>query len=323
MTVADNSGAKIRSSGRNAENTSEVKSEEEKPAAAVNGNDNGGSAEKNKQKMLIELSSVENGGNGEILKKEMSDLAEMLSKLNPTAEEFRPPSIPNNQNLKENRFSGNGKKKSNDKRSQGKRMLNKKTDIIQEDDAIRNTVYVTGFDHQVTEELLAGLFLSCGPIVDCRICSDHISALRFAFVEFYNEDDAKAALNLSGTILGFYPLKVLPSKTAIAPVNPTYLPNSEVEREMCLRTVYCTNIHKKVTKTGVKLFFEFLCGKVQRLRLLKDSNHPTNSAFIEFTTAASAIAALNCSGAILGLFPIRVATSKTPIRRRAPHPATH
>ena len=32
------------------------------------------------------------------------------------------------------------------------------------------------------------------------------------------------ALNLSGTMLGFYPVKVLPSKTAIAPVNPTFLP---------------------------------------------------------------------------------------------------
>lgn len=35
---------------------------------------------------------------------------------------------------------------------------------------------------------------------------------------------ARAALNLSGTMLGFYPVKVMPSKTAIAPVNPTFLP---------------------------------------------------------------------------------------------------
>lgn len=35
---------------------------------------------------------------------------------------------------------------------------------------------------------------------------------------------ARAALNLSGTMLGYYPLRVLPSKTAIAPVNPTFLP---------------------------------------------------------------------------------------------------
>ena len=37
-------------------------------------------------------------------------------------------------------------------------------------------------------------------------------------------DGARAALHLSGTMLGFYPVRVLPSKTAIAPVNPSFLP---------------------------------------------------------------------------------------------------
>ena len=87
------------------------------------------------------------------------------------------------------------------------------------------------------------------------------------------------ALSLSGTMLGFYPIKVLPSMAAIAPVNPTYLPQvsadsfeishaplifmiflfsdylflvgpfwfqNDDEREMCARTIYCTNIDKKV-----------------------------------------------------------------------------
>ena len=83
-------------------------------------------------------------------------------------------------------------------------------------------------------------------VVDCRVCGDPNSLLRFAFVEFTNEgkflsllvnkycfltnilpaEGARAALSMSGTVLGFcpYPLKVLPSKTAIAPVNPTFLP---------------------------------------------------------------------------------------------------
>ncbi|MFQ6626334.1 hypothetical protein Gotur_005258, partial [Gossypium turneri] len=37
--------------------------------------------------------------------------------------------------------------------------------------------------------------------------------------------------------------------------------------------------------------------------------------------AESAIAALNCSGAVLGSLPIRVSPSKTPIRPRALLPA--
>ncbi|OAY69182.1 Polyadenylate-binding protein-interacting protein 11, partial [Ananas comosus] len=123
---------------------------------------------------------------------------------------------------------------------------------------------------KVTEEQLAALFINCGQVVDCRVCGDPNSVLRFAFIEFTDEDGARAALNLSGTVLGYYPVRVLPSKTAIAPVNPTFLPRSDDEREMCARTVYCTNIDKKVSQADVKLFFESICGEVYRLRLLGD-----------------------------------------------------
>lgn len=37
-------------------------------------------------------------------------------------------------------------------------------------------------------------------------------------------EGARVALSLQGTMLGYYPVRVLPSKTAIAPVNPTFLP---------------------------------------------------------------------------------------------------
>ncbi|KAJ8421773.1 hypothetical protein Cgig2_014492 [Carnegiea gigantea] len=133
-------------------------------------------------------------------------------------------------------------------------------------------------------------------VVDCRICGDPHSVLRFAFVEFADEHGARAALNLGGTMLGYYPVRVLPSKTAILPVNPTFLP------------------------------------RVSRLRLLGDNVHSTRIAFVEFTMgngiaeeqallvdlgnglgcplgyygqAESAILALNCSGMILGTQPIR------------------
>lgn len=41
---------------------------------------------------------------------------------------------------------------------------------------------------------------------------------------FMPTDGARAALELGGTMLGYYPVRVLPSKTAILPVNPTFLP---------------------------------------------------------------------------------------------------
>jgi len=201
--------------------------------------------------------------------------------------------------------------------------VNHKMDMEKREEMTRRTVYVSDIDQLVTEEQLAALFLNCGQVVDCRVCGDPNSILRFAFIEFTDEEGARAALNLSGTMLGYYPLRVLPSKTAIAPVNPTFLPRSEDEREMCSRTIYCTNIDKKLTQADVKHFFESICGEVQRLRLLGDYHHSTRIAFVEFTVAESAIAALSCSGVILGSLPIRVSPSKTPVRSRAPRPSMH
>ncbi|AES72612.1 putative ataxin-2, nucleotide-binding alpha-beta plait domain-containing protein [Medicago truncatula] len=292
------------------------------------------------------------GGNGgESFKREMRDLEELLSKLNPMAEEFVPPSLvtnyhgylaagpnagfgyPNNNFMLQNNF-GNANANAtanngqiNRRRKNGynnaKRRVYHKMDMEKREEMIRRTVYVSDIDQQVTEEQLAALFLNCGQVVDCRVCGDPNSILRFAFVEFTDEVGARAALNLSGTMLGYYPLRVLPSKTAIAPVNPTFLPRSEDEREMCTRTIYCTNLDKKLTQADVKHFFESICGEVQRLRLLGDYHHSTRIAFVEFAVAESAIAALSCSGVVLGSLPIRVSPSKTPVRARAVRTPMH
>ncbi|KAJ9541449.1 hypothetical protein OSB04_027955 [Centaurea solstitialis] len=289
-------------------------------------------------------------------KKEMRDLAEMLSKLNPMAEEFVPPSLSNNNNSFNggslllppsaaaahfgysavndflmqanptpfaNNINGVSNRRKKGNFSHGKRRMNNRTNMAQREDVIRRTVHVSDIDQQVTEEQLAALFINCGQVVDCRICGDPNSVLRFAFIEFTDEEGARNALSLAGTMLGYYPVRVLPSKTAIAPVNPTFLPRSEDEREMCARTIYCTNIDKKVTQADVKLFFESFCGEVYRLRLLGDYHHSTRIAFVEFVMAESAITALNCSGAVLGSLPIRVSPSKTPVRPRAPRPTMH
>ncbi|KAL7147275.1 hypothetical protein ABFS83_06G097400 [Erythranthe nasuta] len=310
----------------------------------------------------VEEVKVNGGGDdgGEGFKREMRDLEEMLSKLNPMAKEFVPPSMatvvfgggihhglmvaaPPPQvaaaaaghfGYTANGFviqhlvnpglpNENSSFRKKNGYTHGKRRMNSRTSVAQREDVIRRTVYVSDIDHQVTEEQLAVLFISCGQVVDCRVCGDPNSVLRFAFVEFTDEEGARNALSMGGTMLGYYPVKVLPSKTAIAPVNPTFLPRSEDEREMCARTIYCTNIDKKVTQADVKLFFESICGEVHRLRLLGDYHHSTRIAFVEFVMAESAIGALNCSGAVLGSLPIRVSPSKTPVRPRSPRQSMH
>jgi len=44
---------------------------------------------------------------------------------------------------------------------------------------------------QVTEEMLATSFGECGTVVDCRICGDPNSAMRFAFIEFSSAAEAQ------------------------------------------------------------------------------------------------------------------------------------
>ncbi|KAG4213223.1 hypothetical protein ERO13_A01G041600v2 [Gossypium hirsutum] len=225
----------------------------------------------------------------------VQNLVDMFTKLNPLAKEFFPSSYQQNQTKNDGKFN----------------------QVPVGNKSVGNENFS---NRGVTEEQLAGLFSNCGQVVDCRVCGDPHSVLRFAFVEFADEEGARAALNLNGIMLGFYPVRVLPSKTAILPVNPTFLPRSEDEREMCTRTVYCTNIDKKVSQAEVKNFFESACGEVTRLRLLGDNVHSTRIAFVEFAMAESAIVALNCSGMVLGTQPIRVSPSKTPVRPRVARP---
>ncbi|KAG7577237.1 RNA recognition motif domain [Arabidopsis thaliana x Arabidopsis arenosa] len=275
---------------------------------------------------------------------DMQKLVAMFKKLNPLAKEFFPSYYDpkkNHQVGKANQFlsaddfattnkqSGeefdpDAKKDDNTRKrrnySQGRRRLTGRISKAQREDSIRRTVYVSDIDQSVTEEGLAGLFSNCGQVVDCRICGDPHSVLRFAFVEFADDQGAREALSLGGTMLGFYPVRVLPSKTAILPVNPTFLPRSEDEREMCTRTIYCTNIDKKVSQADVRNFFESACGEVTRLRLLGDQLHSTRIAFVEFALADSALRALNCSGMVVGSQPIRVSPSKTPVRPRITRP---
>ncbi|XP_074567199.1 polyadenylate-binding protein-interacting protein 9-like isoform X1 [Curcuma longa] len=318
-------------------------------------------------------------------KRDVKRLVDLLSKLNPFAKEFVPSShaaaageghhcksdsqlsadapvfvassdyyynyglISNTGSRKDSSSDGSSNNQPNRRRrngySQGKKRPNYRLRGAKREDSIKRTVYVSDIDRLVTEQKLAEIFSTFGPVVDCRICGDPNSILRFAFIEFSNEgkfsyyalpswafmrhapnalkfhfsltDGARAALNLGGAMLGYYSVRVLPSKTAILPVNPKFLPRSEDEEEMVVRTVYCTNIDKKVTETDVKSFFERLCGEVSRLRLLGDSVHSTCIAFVEFAQAESAIVALNCSGMVLGALPVRVSPSKTPVRPHA------
>ncbi|KAK4484621.1 hypothetical protein RD792_007210 [Penstemon davidsonii] len=256
-------------------------------------NDNSNSEESGESDCVKDSSDLNSNADSksELQMKEFVDMLNKL-KLNPMAKEFFPSSyyhgqmgainfVAFNKDLGNDGFPNNNRRRRNNY-NQGKKRMSGRAFRAQREDSIKRTVYVSDIDHNVTEERLAALFSGCGQVVDCRVCGDPHSRLRFAFVEFDDEYSARAALSLSGTLLGFSPLKVLPSKTAILPVNPTFLPRSEDEREMCARTVYCTNIDKKASQADVKNFFESRCGEVSHIRLLGDHMHSTRIAFVEF-----------------------------------------
>ncbi|MFS7903364.1 hypothetical protein Hanom_Chr01g00023191 [Helianthus anomalus] len=70
----------------------------------------------------------------------------------------------------------------------GKRRMNNRTNMAQREDVIRGTVHVSDIDQQV---------------VDYSICGDPNSVIRFAFID---EEGARNAMSLAGTMLGYYPV---------------------------------------------------------------------------------------------------------------------
>lgn len=83
--------------------------------------------------------------------------------------------------------------------------------------------------------LLNSLTRVCGQ--SSFICGDP-RFVSHCIVSHVNAEGARNALSLAGTMLGYYPVRVLPSKTAIAPVNPTFLP-----RVRNLVTIYLLAMH--------------------------------------------------------------------------------
>ncbi|CAK0784249.1 hypothetical protein CVIRNUC_007453 [Coccomyxa viridis] len=184
-------------------------------------------------------------------------------------------------------------------------------------DNVRRTIYICDIASKVTEAEVAQHFADCGQIMDCRVCGDPNSAMRFAFIEFRDEASLMQALKLNGSLLGCHRLRVTPSKTAIVPVKSDFLPRTDLERALCARTVYVANIDKKVDKEDVLAYFEKFCGPVTKCRLLFDYHRSTSIAFLEFAKYDSAKNALDCSGALMGTMPIRVTPSKAPVRDEA------
>ncbi|XP_047320300.1 polyadenylate-binding protein-interacting protein 9-like [Impatiens glandulifera] len=242
-------------------------------------------------------------------------------KLNPLAKEFYPSESylldPNNNQdlankLVPTRNSDKGRRNTRRRRA----MYNVTNNVMQifPKEDVKRTVYVANLDPIITEEQVAEFFgKNCGEVTKWRICNKHRSHLRFAFVEFSNEESAKNALRFAGMQMGSYCLTIVPSNSSIVSVNPKLLPKSEEEMNLCAKTIHCSNVDKVISEFVLKKFFNDHFGEITRMKFLGDALHPTQTAFVEFATVESATMALECNGRVLGDLPIRVSPSKTPI----------
>ena len=52
-------------------------------------------------------------------------------------------------------------------------------------------MYISDIAQDISEAQLAAFFVEVGQLVDCRICGDPNSTMRFAFIEFQTEESAK------------------------------------------------------------------------------------------------------------------------------------
>lgn len=176
------------------------------------------------------------------------------------------------------------------------------------------TVYVRNVHSEVTERELALAFAPCGPVVDCRLCTDPSGEARFAFVAFNSAASARAALGLSGATVGKQAVRVMPSRTSVIPVNPKLLPQTAEEVKRCARTVYVANLEASASDDELEAFFRDAAGAVSRLVTHVNPRNGSRMAFVEFETPEGARAALRCAGRVFGSRALRVGPSKTPLR---------
>ena len=202
------------------------------------------------------------------------------------------------------------------------------------------TVYVREIPAGASEADVHDHFFSCGAVRECRVSADPRSSsrtdgvpkkTRVAFVAFETENAVREALTMNGSLLLGKPIRVMPSRTEVKPVDPGLLPRTEEERERCARTVYVSNVDPEVRWQDLRSALETIAdGKIAALHLQARKNYTGKGktqrgdaggddakkkvAFAEFCDVDAALRAIDTTGAMVGSCAIRVAASKTPLK---------
>ncbi|KAL0482698.1 polyadenylate-binding protein-interacting protein [Acrasis kona] len=179
-------------------------------------------------------------------------------------------------------------------------------------DPTPRTVYVSGIDTTLLDSQILEFFSTSGQVTNHRFCGDSNLPQRFAFVEFADVNMAQAAVNMSGSVLGKYPVRILASKSAIQ--NTVSRGNySNEQLDMITRTIHVGNLDIGIGEPYIREMFENASGPIARVAIAGETSYATRFAFIEFTHKESAQDALKMNGVIVAGKQIRVNLSRSPI----------
>eukprot|EP01101_Sappina_pedata_P003233 TRINITY_DN1345_c0_g1_i1.p1 TRINITY_DN1345_c0_g1~~TRINITY_DN1345_c0_g1_i1.p1 ORF type:complete len:319 (+),score=36.43 TRINITY_DN1345_c0_g1_i1:26-958(+) len=188
------------------------------------------------------------------------------------------------------------------------------------EDAVARTIYVSGIDPALLEEDIKGLFTTCGPIRQIKLCGDITHPTRFAFVEFMSIYSAGISLSFNNFPVGSCALKVAPAKSSICKTSPVKVSIAGTNRraplpldkqEATLRTIYIGGIDHQMTEEYLIEFFMTKVGPVIRSRIA--GNKMARFAFIEFGNRDHVGVALKMDGMMIGSSQISISVAKTPI----------
>ena len=203
------------------------------------------------------------------------------------------------------------------------------------------TVHVREIPAGASEADVHAHFYTCGVVRECRMLPDprpgHSNGgTQTAFVAFGDENAVREALTMDGSLLRGEPVRVMPSRTEVVPVDPGLLPRTEEEKERTARTVYVSCVCPSIRSPNLRAFLESAVnGSVVALHLQKKNKgnahaggrggKPAGSvAFVEFETVESAVAAIGVGVSLLGLFGsarrVKVQAGQHKVRARG-HPS--
>ncbi|CAG9317660.1 unnamed protein product [Blepharisma stoltei] len=156
-------------------------------------------------------------------------------------------------------------------------------------------VFVGNLPWKAKEEEILEYFKQCGtPTLTKSWVRPNGKTEGFTYIQFKDDTEVKAALNLNGASFMNRPLRI---------TEPTYNPKTmstldrhiEKQKKLDSNVLFVESLPKHATKKTINQFFVRM-GKIKDIRLKNDKNgYFKGSAFVEFSKSEEAAAALELS----------------------------